>query len=243
MLSGRGFSDRTPGDRVRDDAAPPVRDDTGFTLVELIVTIAIVGFVVAALVGVVFQYFRVTGSTTTRMNESTDQQFVSAYWQQDVSSLGYRDFTAGATDPTPTRKSVWTTTAPTTVPSGCRGLAGLVIGFAWSDYAGNSDPLATWTDVTSHAAVYVATKVGTAQWQLSRVRCSGSSTRRVVVARRLTGPPQVQCLDARGNGIGGCDAGVVPDTVSITLDVRDDGTATHESTGYTTTLTAERRQG
>ncbi len=67
-----------------------MRDDNGFTLIEMVMTVAIMGIISATLFGVMFQYLKTTGDTGARLNESTDQQFISTYWQNDVSSLGRR---------------------------------------------------------------------------------------------------------------------------------------------------------
>lgn len=223
------------------------RGDDGFTLIELVVTIAIVGVVVVSAAGILIQYLKVSGTTQTRLSESTDEQFVSAYWQQDVSSLGSHGFTpnAGAGNQLPVQQSVWTTgPAPSGVPSGCTtGLPGsVVIGFTWNDYPGTTDPNSTWTP-TVNAAVYVAQQVGV-QWQLTRVRCTGvSSVRSVVVAHRLTAaPPTPTCLNATGGSLACTSTSPLPSTVAITLNVKDLSSGT-STTGYSATLTAERRQG
>ena len=69
------------------------RVDDGFTLIEMVLSVAILGIISAALCGVVLQYLQITSDTSARLNESTDQQFISTYWQNDVSSLGRRSFT------------------------------------------------------------------------------------------------------------------------------------------------------
>ncbi|TIC88841.1 prepilin-type N-terminal cleavage/methylation domain-containing protein [Nocardioides sp. GY 10113] len=214
--------------------------DDGFTLVELVMAVAILGVVMVALTGVVLQHLKVTAATEARLNESSDQQLVSAYWQGDVSSLGVRT-PVDATDPLSPRQSVWTGgTGPGSVPPDCgSGLVGdLVIGFAWNVYpVGAADPLDAW-DASLEAAVYVTEQVG-GQYLLSRVRCHGASTERHVVARHLRAAPTVACADAAGSPVG-CAAATPPRTLAITLDVRDaDGTGTG---GYTATLTAQRRQ-
>jgi len=220
------------------------RRSDGFTLIELIVTVAIVGVIAAALAGVVIQYLRVTVSARTRMNESPDEQFVAAYFQQDFSSVGVH-----ATD-TPTNyfnssQSVWTGAAPAGVPAACSGLTGTVIGFTWNDYSTATTDQTTgqWSGVTSNAAVYTATASGS-QYILRRVRCVGSTATTIVLASHLSqAPSQPVCS---GGGAAGCNdaTGAIPRLISLTITVADKtgGGSVSGSTGYTSTITAERRQ-
>ncbi len=107
------------------------RGDDGFTLIEMVMTVAILGIVSAALLGIVFQYLKTTSDTSARLNESTDEQFVSTYWQNDVSSLGRRSLTlASATFSTD--QSVFVGSAG---PGGCGSAAGSVaVAFAWNEF-------------------------------------------------------------------------------------------------------------
>jgi prepilin-type N-terminal cleavage/methylation domain-containing protein len=220
-------------------------NDDGFTLMEVVMSVAILGIITVVLTGVVLQYLKVSASTQTRLSESTDQQFVSAYWQQDVSSLGLRSFQPSATtNPVPAESSVWKSGAgPAGVPSGCAsGLPGdLVVGFAWNEYAvGVMDPDDAWSK-TVNAAVYVAKAAPYDQFELIRVRCNGTTVKSHVVAQRLAEPPAVTCKNGGGADLACSSSSPVPRTVSITLTVEDKSRST--DTGYTTVLTAERRQG
>lgn len=213
------------------------RSDDGFTLVELVLAVAILGLISATLVGVVFQYLKVTTATSTRLAESTDQQFVSAYWQQDVSALGRRAL-SGAT--ITTSQSVWVGAA---APGGCGSSVpgAVVVSFAWREFQTGSDPVTAW-DGTAQEAAYVAS--GTV---LKRVRCrAGVAGPAHTVAHNLVGTPTVTCLDhndavTETPTAAKCADAALPARVSLSINVTDTDAAS--TTGYTTTLTADRRQG
>ena len=81
----------------------PAADD-GFTLVELIIVILIIGVITVPLGNIVLGYLRNADETTARMLESHDAQIASAYWAQDVASIGVRS----PTSPNPLTQSVET---------------------------------------------------------------------------------------------------------------------------------------
>lgn len=220
------------------------RHEDGFTLIELVITVTILSIITVALVEVVFAYVQNSNSTSTRLNESSDQQFASAYWQQDVSSLGSHGDPSGGT--LPSAQGVWTDGSS----SGCAPSSGTVIAmFAWKDYgtASTTDPTLAWSGATQNYATYywktVTNTNGTQQVQLWRKRC-GASNSDFVLARYLTAPPTVGCTDSSGATVScSVTTPAFPADVSITLTVRDRSLGVPDSTGYTTTLTAERRQG
>jgi prepilin-type N-terminal cleavage/methylation domain-containing protein len=209
-----------------------VRREDGFTLIELVLSVAILGIISTALTGVVFSYLKVSGATEARLTESTDQQFVSAYWQTDVASIGRRTFNpSDTTNPVPTQQSVWLN--PTT---GCGSTVGdVVVRFEWRNFVvGAVNPDDAW-NATDQAVAYVTVPTSTpGQLELRRVRCpAAGSTANQVVAHHLTTKPVVTCTPSCGPAL--------PQSVSITIKGRDvaKGAA---ATGYEATLTADRRQ-
>lgn len=212
------------------------RDD-GFTLIEMLLTVSIMGVISAALFGVVLSYFQVSASTRTRLSESTDQQFVSAYWQQDVSALGRRALTGGTTT---TSQSVWVGAA---APGGCgSSVPGtVVVSFAWREFQTGTDPTTAWDGTVQEAAYVVSGTV------LKRVRCkAGVAGQPHTVAHNVVGTPTVTCLDHNDAvtdtaTAAKCADSSLPARVSMSISVADTDAAS--TTGYTTTLTADRRQG
>lgn len=219
------------------------RGDAGFTLIELVVTVSILGFVVVALTGVVFGYLRTSNETSTRLNESTDQQFISAYWQQDVSSLGLHGAPSGGN--IPSSQGVYLGSGPSCAPASGTSL----VTFTWNDYqnASTADATLAWTAAIQNYATYYTKSVtnpnGTSQTQLWRKRC-GSVSSDTVLAPHLATVPTVACADSSGNSASCTGSSPFPATVSMTMSVQDRSQAVHNSTGYSNlTITAQRRQG
>jgi prepilin-type N-terminal cleavage/methylation domain-containing protein len=204
--------------------------DDGFTLIELVVTVAIVGIIVAALIGIVISYLKTSVSAEGRLTESHDVQFASAYWQRDVASIGVRSTTYDPTDtvhsfPLLTSVTKNGSLATCTLPSGTA-----VVTLAWSQYD-VTDPDHPNTVTVS----YVASPSGS-RYQLTRRRCTGSAiTSTVKVANNLTALPTVSC-DVSCTGAGSA----VPTIVTMALSVNDPQGLS--SSVYTSTLTGERRQ-
>src|SRR6266700_3971992 len=155
------------------------RRDGGFTLVELLVAVVIIGIISLPLGNVLVSYFRNTDATTARLNESHDAQIAAAYWAQDVAGMGTRstttpyDFVQSIDNPTYTCAS---------------GVGTPVVRFISDDY-----PSGPGTATQVRVAYVVETVSG--QTQLHRIRCVGSSspTSDMVLAHDLNPatPPSV----------------------------------------------------
>jgi prepilin-type N-terminal cleavage/methylation domain-containing protein len=97
-------------------------DEGGFTLVELIIGVAIVGLLTTAIASALIVTLRTTGVTNKRMSESHDVQITSAYLANDVQS-------AKAVEANPA--------------SGCSGALSPLVTFTYSD-AGSSKAVYCW---------------------------------------------------------------------------------------------------
>lgn len=209
--------------------------DAGFTLVEMVVTVSILGIIAVVLFGVVIQYLKVSGVTRARLTESTDQQFISTYWQADVSSLGRRAFVLNTPPNPPTVPSSQSVFVGAAGPGNCGASVGpVVVAFAWVEFeVGATNPDNAWNVVAQEVA-YVRTG-SAAPYSLKRVRCKGGvAGTPLTVAHNLTATQTVTCDTS-------CTGTTPPNRVSMEFTVHD--TSEPGSTGYTTTVTADRRQG
>ncbi len=71
------------------------RGERGFTLVELLITISLMGVVSLALGDLLISALREMDATSDRMDLSQDAQLGGVYFAQDVAAVGLRDYTAG----------------------------------------------------------------------------------------------------------------------------------------------------
>ena len=72
----------------------PRRDESGFTIIELLISITILGVLMAAVTGAMLVALDTNAATGTRIDESRDQQFAAAYFSGDVQSA--KTITLGA---------------------------------------------------------------------------------------------------------------------------------------------------
>lgn len=88
------------------------RGDEGFTLVELLVAIVLLGIVAGAITSALIVGLRTTDGTNERLTESHNAQMASTFFAHDVASAGHVSLTDTA----------------------CSGGATVVVRFAWSEY-------------------------------------------------------------------------------------------------------------
>jgi prepilin-type N-terminal cleavage/methylation domain-containing protein len=201
------------------------RGDDGFTLVELLVSIVILGFIMAAVTGVVISYLKDTNSTVGRLQESHDAQISAAYFTQDAESAGLR---ATAT-PFALQSSIDDSTGSWPYPCATAGTTPL-IRFAWNDY----------TDVSGNPGqVRVAYVINTAHTELHRLTCLNNAT-------VLTDTVLAHELDPANQPTAACSPSpcasyttTLPATVSTILTIKDQY---HVGSTFTVTLTGHPRQ-
>jgi prepilin-type N-terminal cleavage/methylation domain-containing protein len=215
------------------------RAEDGFTLIELVFTVAIVGIIVVALTGVVVSYLRTTVTVETRLTESHDVQFASAYWQRDVASIGRRSTTYDRPSHSfPLQQSVESPDTGSLVSCSLPSSANLVT-LAWTEYAPASP------DTPTKITVTYLRQGASPPYNLVRVRCSGSHVdSRVTVAKNLSAIPTVVCVRADGtSGADKCNGSGanVPVIVTMALTSHDKDSRDASST-YSATLSGERRQ-
>jgi prepilin-type N-terminal cleavage/methylation domain-containing protein len=203
------------------------RGADGFTLVELLVAIGLLGIISLPLTNVVIGYLRNTDATTARLVESHDAQISSAYWAQDVASIGTRSTTA----PYPLNQSVWAGASSLYV---CPAAGTRIVTLAWDDFTSAGTR-------TVIQVVYVVQTVS-GQTELHRVRCQGSAAvvTDVTLAHDLdpSTPPTVACLGTSGGSCAAAGADV-PKSVTLTLTIRN---PKNLGAAYVVTLTGQRRQ-
>lgn len=212
--------------------------EDGFTLVELIIAVLIIGVIAVPLGDVVISFLRNSDATTARLLESHDVQIASAYWAQDVASIGTRS----PTTPYPLIQSVETGVPYESSQFPCGTAKSTpAVSLAWDD----SIPPKSSDDEESITLVRVAYVVQTVagQSELHRLRCQGSAIvlSDLTLARSLdpSTPPEVKCSTDSDPDSDCAGAPAVPTTVKLKLTLRDPN---NHGDPYVVVLTGQRRQ-
>lgn len=211
------------------------RGSDGFTLIEMVITISIMGVVVVALCGIMIAFAKNTRATAARLDESAAVQFVAAYWQRDVSSIGIRSTTYDQTAHNfPLQNSVNVSLGVGVCASAVSAAGTNLITLAWNEYASTSPTTPNLVTVS-----YVVNGRN-----LTRIRChyvNSSSTWIVdstnTLSNRISGTPTVSCDGGSCSGLS-----VAPDVVTLSLTVLDTSNDASGSHPYSVVLTGERRQ-
>lgn len=205
------------------------KSEGGFTLVELLVAIVILGIITVPLSGTVMSALRNTGSTQERMDLSHDAQLSSSYFARDVAGVGIRDYDNVSGNSLPFKPSVQLDAAYNQGGYTCGGAGTPVAALRLLSDAWDPDDSMT-TPKTVVVAYYLKTVAGSTE--LHRLKCSGSDTPvDVLVAHNVKpGSVTVSCSSA-------CELAAVPNEIILRL------VATKPLAGeYPITLNGQRRQ-
>lgn len=192
------------------------RRDSGFTLVELTVSVAILGIVMTSITVAVLVAMKSTTEANIALEESADLQFASVYYPNDVQGSN--------------------TMASTGTPR-C-GTGALVIEFVGQGFATDLSPR---TRVVSYVTRTSVAPNGSQVLTLHRLSCSTASTsptypltpdEDLTVADDLSvpTPPVAACADAAGANVACSGASAVRASVTLT-----------EASGVVYVLTGMRR--
>jgi type II secretory pathway pseudopilin PulG len=203
-------------------------------LVELIISIVIMGVITLPLGNLVVSYFTNTTATQARLGGSHDAQIGAAYFAQDIASMGVHTGGASGT-------SLWVAPfggAPACGSAVASGSRVLVI--ASDDYYSAPTPFSGTAPPNVVNIAYVAKSVGTVaspRYELHRIRCAGAASggSDTVVMHNLASVPGTPTCDA-----GTCNSTTAyPSRVAINNIIKDES-----STGstYSVVLSGQRRQ-
>jgi prepilin-type N-terminal cleavage/methylation domain-containing protein len=221
------------------------RRDEGFTLVELLITIVLLGVIIVPLGNVIIGFLRNTDAISVRLTESHDAQISAAYLAADVAGVGVRDWAdTTSSPPFPLKQSIETSTVtnaggsypcvpPTVV--GRTPNSNPLVRLIWDDFSGG----VTNSPSQRRVAYVLESVAGQTQKELHRIVCAGSSTAisDAVLAHDVVSA-SASCAGAGGASCVGA-GGQVPATVTVSLTVQD---PRNTGSPYSIVLTGQRRQ-
>jgi prepilin-type N-terminal cleavage/methylation domain-containing protein len=202
-------------------------EQSGFTLIELVITIVIMGVITLPLANFVLAYFKNYAQTQSRLSDSHDTQIAAAYFSQDVANVGVRT----AYPALALQQSVWT--PPTIFPASyCgKGLGTTILLLSWDD----------WTTPGSGAAPVDSAAYVVVSGTLHRVFCSGgvATTSDATVVHNLVYPDAgntapVMCPTSAAQ----CGTATPPAVVKLKLSIK----APADTAVSYVTLSGQRRQ-
>lgn len=195
--------------------------DAGFTLIELVMTVTILGVITIPLGNFMLEYLANYPTTTQRLSDSHDIQIATAYFSQDAANTGVR----GGAPSYDLQQSAWVATNP---PASFCGQSGgtLVLLLSWNV---PSVPGSAPSGVRSSAAYVKSART------LHRIYCASGTTQSsdVTVVHNLQSA-SATCPTA-------CDGALPPTTFTLSLSISGVGTDA-AAPPNAVTLTGQRRQ-
>ncbi|MFD7156088.1 type II secretion system protein J [Kribbella sp. NPDC059898] len=207
------------------------RREAGFTLVELLVAVAILGIITVPLANVVIGMLRNTTDTSDRLALSHDAQISATYFGADVAAVGLRDYSLVVTPdtPVPYLKSVELNAAFDADGHVCGTSATPVaaVRLLSDDWDTSVSPPAARVAVIG----YYLSPAGTVR-ELHRIKCVGSAPPVDVIVAHYVDPASllVTCSST-------CESATVPQQVTVSYTSTKGAVA-----AYPVTLIGQRRQ-
>lgn len=198
------------------------RRDDGFTLIELIITVTILGIIVVPLGNFMLAYLTNYTQTQNRVSDSHDIQIAAAYFSQDVANTGVRsgwNSTSPATSFTP-QQSVWLSSGA----GDCGNGAGITV------------LLLKW-DLPQSMATASAAYVNEAG-VLHRIYCASGAT---VASDATIVHGLVAATVACPTTAGACTTTPPPSTINLSLTISS-GTSDDTAPSAPVVLSGQRRQ-
>jgi prepilin-type N-terminal cleavage/methylation domain-containing protein len=195
------------------------RED-GFTLIELIVTISILGIIMVPLTGFLMSYFDNSVQVQDRLADSHDIQIMAAYFSQDVANTGLHEYGPPPDSVATPAQSVWVDTAPAPCAAGLGNAVLLLRWDSWTPSGGSGDS-------TDHSAAYVPENGA-----LHRVTCTGSSLDADITVVHNYDSASVTCSTT-------CTGDTPPQTINLKVEIQ---AGSGDTTGTSATFTGQRRQ-
>ena len=150
------------------------RSEAGFTLIELMIAVLLLGLIIVPLTGAMITGLISTGQATTRLSEARSPLFTSAFFADDVNSAERGLIAKGG------------------APSWQCGAGSNVLSLGWAETTNPKEP------TSSPPPIRVSYVVGSKDGKpiLRRNFCGPTSTSAATVAPVLTDdPPDVKCFD------------------------------------------------
>jgi prepilin-type N-terminal cleavage/methylation domain-containing protein len=194
--------------------------ETGFTLIELVLTIAILGVIMVPLTNFLISYFQNSVQVQDRLGDSHDIQIVTAYFSQDVANTGLHHYGPPPESTATPVQSVWVDGTPAPCASGLGNTVLLLKWDSWTPSGGSGDS-------TEHSAAYVVENGA-----LHRIICDDTTLVSDIAVVHNFESASVTCSTA-------CTADTPPDAINLTVHIR---ASNRDTSGTQATFTGQRRQ-